>query len=71
MTVTDEDFHGAILCELRRRLPTVDVERIQDVGMSGADDRLCNHSVYAASTARANSVAFRPAERTVGRRRSD
>jgi predicted nuclease of predicted toxin-antitoxin system len=34
----DEDFDNDILRALRRRLPEVDVVRIQDVGLGGADD---------------------------------
>jgi len=34
----DEDFDNDILRALRRRLPEVDVVRIQDVGLSGAED---------------------------------
>ena len=31
--LTDENFNGAILCGLMRRLPTLDVIRVQDVGL--------------------------------------
>jgi hypothetical protein len=34
----DEDFDNDILRALRRRLPEIDVVRIQDVGLGGADD---------------------------------
>ena len=36
--VTDENFNNAILRGLLRRNPNLDVVRIQDVGLSGADD---------------------------------
>ena len=36
--VADENFHGDIVRGLRRRSPDLDVVRIQDVGLSGADD---------------------------------
>ncbi len=35
---SDENFHGDIVRGLRRRLPNLDVIRIQDVGLSGIDD---------------------------------
>ena len=34
----DEDFDNDILRALRRRLPEVDIVRVQDAGLSGADD---------------------------------
>jgi hypothetical protein len=34
----DEDFDNDILRALHRRLPAVDIVRIQDVGLSGCDD---------------------------------
>ncbi len=36
--VADENFHGAILSGLRRRLPAIDVVRIQDTEIAWADD---------------------------------
>ncbi len=36
--VADENFSGDIVRGLRRREPTLDVVRVQDVGLSGADD---------------------------------
>lgn len=36
--VADENFNGVILRGLFRRKPTLDVVRIQDVGLLGADD---------------------------------
>ena len=37
--LTDEDFDGRILRGLVRRLPDVDVVRVQDVGLRSAHDR--------------------------------
>ena len=34
----DENFHGDVVRGLRRRRPDLDVIRVQDVGLSGADD---------------------------------
>jgi len=34
----DENFNNAILRGLLRRNPDIDIVRIQDVGLSGADD---------------------------------
>jgi len=34
----DENFNGDILRGLLRRNPTLDIVRVQDVGLSGADD---------------------------------
>jgi hypothetical protein len=34
----DENFNADIVRGLRRRLPEVDIVRVQDVGLSGADD---------------------------------
>src|SRR5437868_5774602 len=34
----DENFNGAVVRGLLRRLPGLDVIRVQDVGLSGADD---------------------------------
>jgi hypothetical protein len=36
--LTDENFNGTILRGLIRRLPNLDVVRVQDVGMRNADD---------------------------------
>ena len=36
--LTDENFNGSILRGLIRRLPTLDIVRIQDVGLLHADD---------------------------------
>jgi hypothetical protein len=36
--LADENLHGAIVRGLRRRRPDLDVVRVQDVGLSGADD---------------------------------
>ena len=36
--LADENFNGAIVRGLLRRNPDVDVVRVQDVGLSGADD---------------------------------
>jgi hypothetical protein len=36
--VTDENFNGIILRGLLRRIPTLDVVRVQDVGLTGASD---------------------------------
>ena len=38
--LADENFNGAILRGLSRRVPSFDVVRVQDVGLSGADDPL-------------------------------
>ena len=38
--LADEDFNGSIIRDLLRRKPEMDVVRVQDVGLSGADDRL-------------------------------
>lgn len=34
----DENFNGAIVRGLQRRLPGLDIVRVQDVGLSGAED---------------------------------
>jgi Domain of unknown function (DUF5615) len=34
----DENFHGDAVRGLRRRAPDLDLVRVQDVGLSGADD---------------------------------
>src|SRR5262245_30550605 len=34
----DENFNGDIIRGLHRRAPTIDIVRIQDVGLSGASD---------------------------------
>lgn len=39
MLATDENFNGNIVRGLLRRRPALNVVRIQDVGLSGADDR--------------------------------
>src|SRR5690349_17855967 len=36
--ITDEHIHGKIVQGLRAREPTLDVVRVQDVGLSGAED---------------------------------
>lgn len=36
--LADENFDGAIVSGLRRRLPAIDIVRIQDTELSGADD---------------------------------
>lgn len=36
--IADENFNGDILKGLSRRLPGLDVGRVQDVGLAGADD---------------------------------
>lgn len=36
--LTDENFNGAILRGLVRRLPALDIVRVQDVGLMNADD---------------------------------
>ena len=36
--LTDEDFRGRIQRGLSRRLPDVDLVRVQDVGLSGMED---------------------------------
>ena len=38
--LTDEDFHNRILRGLLRRLPNLDIVRVQDVGLSGEHDRV-------------------------------
>ena len=38
--LADENFNGSIIRGLLRRKPEVDVVRVQDVGLSGADDRM-------------------------------
>jgi hypothetical protein len=35
---TDENFHGAILRGLLRRMPVLDVVRVQDVGLAQTPD---------------------------------
>jgi predicted nuclease of predicted toxin-antitoxin system len=35
----DENFHGAVVRGLLRRAPSVDIARVQDVGLSGAEDQ--------------------------------
>lgn len=36
--LADENFHGLILRAFRQHNPRVDIVRVQDVGLSGADD---------------------------------
>jgi len=36
--LADENFNNDILRGIRRRTPNVDIVRVQDVGLSGADD---------------------------------
>jgi predicted nuclease of predicted toxin-antitoxin system len=36
--VADENFHGAVVRGLLRRPRSVDIVRVQDVGLSGAED---------------------------------
>ncbi len=36
--LVDEDLNGAIVRELRRKLPEIDLTRVQDVGRSGRSD---------------------------------
>lgn len=36
--LADENFHRAIVRSLLRRLPDLDLVRVQDVGLNGADD---------------------------------
>ena len=36
--LTDENFNGAILRGLIRRLPELDIVRVQDVGLMNTDD---------------------------------
>jgi len=36
--ISEENFHGDIVRGLRRRLPAVDLVRIQDIGLAGIDD---------------------------------
>ena len=38
--VTDEDFDNNILRGVQRRLPTLDVVRVQDIGLLGKHDTL-------------------------------
>jgi hypothetical protein len=38
--LADENFNGSIIRGLLRRQPEMDVVRVQDVGLSGVDDRL-------------------------------
>ena len=38
--VSDENFNGEIVCGLFRAQPELDLVRIQDVGLCGADDPL-------------------------------
>ena len=36
--IADEDFNGRIVRGLLRRVPTLDIVRVQDIGRMGADD---------------------------------
>lgn len=36
--MSDENFHGDIVRGLRRRVPELDLVRVQDVGLSGIND---------------------------------
>lgn len=36
--VADENFHGAVVRGLLRRVPSLDIVRVQDVGLSGVED---------------------------------
>jgi Domain of unknown function (DUF5615) len=36
--LADENFDNRILARLRRRLPALDILRVQDVGLVGAED---------------------------------
>ena len=36
--ISDENFHGDIVRGLRRRLPEIDLIRVQDAGLSGISD---------------------------------
>ena len=36
--VADENFDGTIVAGVRRRMPDIDLVRVQDVGLRGADD---------------------------------
>jgi hypothetical protein len=36
--LADENFNGAVVRGLQRSLPALDIVRVQDVGLSGADD---------------------------------
>ena len=36
--LADENFNGNIVCGVRLRSPDVDLVRVRDVGLSGADD---------------------------------
>ena len=38
--LADENFNGNIVCGLLRRKAEMDAVRVQDVGLSGADDRI-------------------------------
>jgi hypothetical protein len=37
--VADENFHNHVVRGVRRRSPNIDLVRVQDAGLSGADDR--------------------------------
>lgn len=36
--ISDENFHGDIVRGLRRRIPSLDLIRVQDAGLSGIND---------------------------------
>jgi hypothetical protein len=55
----DENFNGDIVRGLLRRAPTLDVVRVQDVGLSGADDS----AVLEWAAAQGRIVASRPVSR--------
>jgi predicted nuclease of predicted toxin-antitoxin system len=38
--LVDEDFNNDILRGLRRRVPDIDAQRVQAIGLGGADDRV-------------------------------
>jgi hypothetical protein len=37
--VADENFNNNVYCGLRRRIPALDIVRVQDAGLSGANDQ--------------------------------
>jgi predicted nuclease of predicted toxin-antitoxin system len=53
--LADENFNGSIIRGLVHRQPEIDLVRVQDVGLSGADD----HAVLAGA-ARAGRVLLTP-----------
>ncbi len=36
--ISDENFHGDIVRGLQRRIPALDIIRVQDAGLAGIDD---------------------------------